>query len=241
MPRSIALTGAALALAAAGLVNAVDDTILTVERVAGDGWSARDLAIDWRLQGRTVATIGRLKLDATSQELRNVRIDCPRLELSARVIACERAHVAGTFPVIGAQSFTAKLVYGRSDRSLEVAADGIQLGGGKVALSASLRGATWTFDSSFVDVTFNNESGSLATFENRPIHRQLGNAGHRRNRAYDVGSRSALRARAGPQPRGWWGYRLRQGKHQRSTSSSTSTRSAAPSSCEVRSHAPGVT
>jgi hypothetical protein len=163
LPRSIALTGAALALAAAGLVNAVDDTILTVERVAGDGWSARDLAIDWRLQGRTVATIGRLKLDATSQELRNVRIDCPRLELSARVIACERAHVAGTFPVIGAQSFTAKLVYGRSDRSLEVAADGIQLGGGKVALSASLRGADWTFDSSFVDVTFNNESGSLAT------------------------------------------------------------------------------
>jgi hypothetical protein len=163
LPRSIALTGAALALAAAGLVNAVDDTILTVERVAGDGWSARDLAIDWRLQGRTVATIGRLKLDATSQELRNVRIDCPRLELSARVIACERAHVAGTFPVIGAQSFTAKIVYGRSDRSLEVAADGIQLGGGKVALSASLRGADWTFDSSFVDVTFNNESGSLAT------------------------------------------------------------------------------
>ena len=163
MPRSIALTGAALALSAAGLVYAVDDTILNVERVAGDGWSARDIAIDWRLQGRIVATIGRLKLDAASQELRNVRIDCPRLELSARVIACERARVAGTFPVIGAQSFTTKLVYGRSDGSLELAAAGIQLGGGKVALSAALRGESWTFDSSFVDVTFNNESGSLAT------------------------------------------------------------------------------
>ena len=163
MPRSIALTGAALALAAAGLVNAVDDAFLNVERVAGDGWTAEDIAIDWRLQGRALATIGRLKLAATSQELRNVRIDCPRLELSARAIACERARVAGNLPVIGAQSFTARLVYGRSDGSLEVAAEGIQLGGGKVALSAALRGEAWTFDGSFVDVTLNNESGSLAT------------------------------------------------------------------------------
>ncbi len=163
MPRSIALTVAALGLAAAGLVYAVDDAILNVERVAGDGWTAQTIAIDWRLQGRAVATIGRMKLAAASQELRNVQIDCPRLELSARAIACERARVAGTWPVIGAQSFTARLVYGRSDGSLEVAAEGIQIGGGKVALTASLRGEAWTFDGSFVDVTLNNESGSLAT------------------------------------------------------------------------------
>jgi hypothetical protein len=163
LPRSIALTGAVLALAAAGLVNAVDDAFLNVERVAGDGWTAEDIAIDWRLQGRALATIGRLKLAAASQELRNVRIDCPRLELSARTIACERARVAGNLPVIGAQSFTARLVYGRSDGSLEVAAEGIKLGGGTVALSVSLRGEAWTFDGSFVDVTLNNESGSLAT------------------------------------------------------------------------------
>ncbi len=161
--RSIALTLAALGLAAAGLVYAVDDAFLNVEQVVGDGWTAENIAIDWRLQGRALATIGRLKLAAGSQELRNVRIDCPQLTVSARAIACDRAHVAGTFPVIDAQSFTARLVYGRSDGSLEVAAEGLQIGGGKVALAASLRGEAWTFDGSFVDVTLNNEAGSLAT------------------------------------------------------------------------------
>jgi hypothetical protein len=161
--RPIAVTVAALALAAAGLVNAVDDATLRLERVDGDGWTAEDLSFDWRLQGRAVATIGRLKLDDAPQELRNVRIDCPRLELSARAIACERARVAGNWPVIGQQSFTARLVYGRSDGSLEVAADGVSLGGGKVGFAASLRGGAWTFEGSFADVTLNNESGSLAT------------------------------------------------------------------------------
>jgi hypothetical protein len=161
--RPIAFTAAALALAVAGLVNALDDATLSVERVDGAGWTAEDISIDWHLQDRAVATIGRLKLDAAAQELRNVRIDCSRLEISARAIACERARVAGNWPIIGAQSFTARLVYGRSDGSLEVAAAGIQLGGGKVGLTASLRGEAWTFDGSFADVTLNNESGSLAT------------------------------------------------------------------------------
>ena len=134
-----------------------------MQRVGGDGWIAEDIAIDWRLPDRASATIARLKLTAASQELHNVRIDCPRLELSVRAIACERARVAAKWPVIGAQSFTARLVYGRSDGSLEVAAEGIRLGDGKVALTASLRGGAWTFDVSAADVTLNNESGSLAT------------------------------------------------------------------------------
>jgi hypothetical protein len=161
--RSIALAAAALALAAAGLVNAVDDASLSVQRVGGDGWTAEDIAIDWQLPDRATATIARLKLDATAQELRNVRIVCPQLKLAARTIACDGARVAANWPVIGAQSFTARLVYGRNDASIAVAAKGIQLGGGTAALTASLRGGAWTFDVSVVDVTLNNESGSLAT------------------------------------------------------------------------------
>jgi hypothetical protein len=161
--RSIALAAAALALAAAGLVNAVDDASLSVQRVGGDGWTAEDIAIDWQLPDRATATIARLKLDATAQELRNVRIVCPQLKLAARTITCDGARVAANWPVIGAQSFTARLVYGRNDASIAVAAKGIQLGGGTAALTASLRGGAWTFDVSVVDVTLNNESGSLAT------------------------------------------------------------------------------
>ena len=163
MPRSIALAAAALALAAAGLVQAVDDASLSVQQVGGDGWVAQDISIDWNLPDRATATIGRLQLAATSQELRNVRIVCPRLELSARAIACDGARVAANWPVIGKQTFTARLVYGRSDESIEVAAKGIQLGGGNAALTASLRGGAWQFDVSVADVTLNNQEGSLAT------------------------------------------------------------------------------
>jgi len=163
LPRSFAFAAAALALAAAGLVNAVDDASLKIERVAGDGWSAEQIAIDWRSSDRASATIGRLKLNASAQELRNVRIDCPRLQLSARVIACEGARVAAIWPQIGAQTLTAKLVYGRSDGSLEAAVSGIKLGNGTAKLAASLRGGAWTFDAALTGVTLNNESGSLAT------------------------------------------------------------------------------
>jgi hypothetical protein len=115
------------------------------------------------LPDRASATIGRLKLNAGAQELRNVRIDCPRLQLSTRVIACDGARVAAVWPQIGAQTLTAKLVYGRSDGSLEAAATGLKLGDGTAKFAASLRGGAWTFDVSLAGVTLNNESGTLAT------------------------------------------------------------------------------
>jgi hypothetical protein len=140
----IVLAAAALALATAGLVNAVDDASLSMERVAGDGWSAEGVAIEWQLAGRASARIAKLRLDAVSQELRNVRIECPGLELSASSIACEQARVVADWRGLGAQSFTAKVVYGRGDGSLEAAANGIQLGDGSLDLAASLRGGGWS-------------------------------------------------------------------------------------------------
>lgn len=213
MLRLILFAAALLALGAAGLVNAVDDANLSVERIAGDGWSAERIEVDWDLPDRASATIGKLRLAAGSQELHDVRIVCTQLELSVRAIACERARVAANLPGIGAQSFTAKLVYGRSDGSLEIAADGLKLGEGIAELSASLRDGAWhantrmqrvpvdlltkiaaslrlplpaisasgqvtltadargaggdlhvsTFDLSFVELTLNNEAGSIAT------------------------------------------------------------------------------
>ncbi|HKR34700.1 MAG TPA: hypothetical protein VJT10_07670 [Steroidobacteraceae bacterium] len=143
MPRLILLAAASLALGAAGLVNAVDDANLNVERIAGDGWTAEQIAIDWDLPDRASATIGKLRLAAVSQELHDVRVVCPRLELSVRAIACERARVAANWPGIGAQSFTARLVYGRGDGSLDVDANGLRLGDGTIDLSAALRGGAW--------------------------------------------------------------------------------------------------
>jgi hypothetical protein len=184
------LAAGLLGLGAAGLVKAVDAVILNVERVAGNGWTAHDIAIDWELPDRASATIGRLRLNATAQELHDVRVVCPRLELSVRAIACERARVAARLPGLGAQTFTATLIYRRSDGSLnwrvearkqrasvealvavakqlrlpipaiDVTGSGV-LSGEAVGAAGELHSAT--FDVELVELTLSNEAGSIAT------------------------------------------------------------------------------
>jgi hypothetical protein len=179
-----------LALFAAGLVKAVDDANLTVDRVNGDGWSAERIDIQWDVPDRATATIGKLRLAAIAQELHDVRIVCPRLELSVRAIGCERARVAANLPGIGAQSFTANLTYGRADGSLSWRVEGelkrvsvealvaaarqlrlplpafeasglASVSGVAAGSAADLHSAT--FDLEVVELTLNNEAGSIAT------------------------------------------------------------------------------
>jgi hypothetical protein len=179
-----------LGLGAAGLVKAVDEANLNVERIAGDGWSAHDIAIDWQVPDRASATIGKLRLNAIAQELHDVRIVCPRLELSVRAIACDRAHVAANLPGLGAQTLTASLVYGRRDGSLNwrvetdkqraslealvAVAKRLRLpipaldASGSVILSGAAVGAAGelhsaTFDVQVSEITLSNEAGSIAT------------------------------------------------------------------------------
>jgi hypothetical protein len=179
-----------LGLGAAGLVRAVDDANLSVEHIAGDGWTAHDVAIDWDLPDRASATIGKLRLNAIAQELHDVRVVCPRLELSVRAIACERARVAANLPGLGAQTFTARLVYGRNDGSLNWRVEAVKQRAsvealvavakqlrlpipavdatGSVILSGAAVGAAGelysaTFDVEVAEVTLSNEAGSIAT------------------------------------------------------------------------------
>ena len=188
--RAILFAAVLFGLVAAGLVQAVDDASLSVERIAGDGWSAHDIAIDWDLPDRASATIGKLRLNAIAQELHNVRVVCPRLELSVRAIACERARVTASLPGLGAQTFTAGLIYGRTDGSLSwrVEADkqrasvealvaiakqlrlplpaleatgSVILSGAAAGVAGDLQSAT--FDVAVVELTLSNEAGSIAT------------------------------------------------------------------------------
>jgi len=188
--RAILFAAALLGLGAAGFVRAVDDAHLSVEHIAGDGWTAHDIAIDWDLPDRASATIGKLRLNAIAQELHDVRIVCPRLELSVRAIACERARVAADLPGLGAQTFTARLVYGRGDGSLNwrveadrqrasvealvAAAKQLRLPvpavdvTGSVILSGAAAGAAGkvhsaTFDVEVAEITLSNAAGSIAT------------------------------------------------------------------------------
>jgi hypothetical protein len=190
LPRRILLVAASLALGTAGLVNAVDDASLTIDSVAGDGWTAEHIEVEWHLADRALARVGKVRLAAAAQELRDVRIDCPRLELSVRAIACERARVVASWPGVGTQSFVASLVYGRADGSLRwrvaankqrVSVDALvalakQLrlpvpaidASGLVTFSGAAVGAAGelhaaSFDLEVGELTASNESGSIAT------------------------------------------------------------------------------
>lgn len=142
---------AAIAVAVGGVVlatavRAVDDVTLQIERVDGDGWTAHDVAVDLGLPEKNAlvrARVGRLSLASLSQTLTDVRIECPSLDLSGDVIACAKARVLADWPALGKQSLDARLRYGRTDGSLDVAIQGLRVGDGRVALQASLRDAGW--------------------------------------------------------------------------------------------------
>lgn len=136
------IAGAVLATA----VRALDDVTLQIDHVAGDGWTAHDVAVSLGLPGEHAlvrARIGRLHVPALSQTLTDVRIDCPALDLRSDVIACNKARVLADWPALGKQSLDAKLTYGRADGSLDVAVQGLRVGDGRIALQASLRDAGW--------------------------------------------------------------------------------------------------
>lgn len=212
----IALAVLAGSIALATAVRAVEDVTLHVEHVAGEGWTANDVAIDLALPGAAAlvrARIGRLHVSALSKTITDVRVECPALDLRNDVISCTEARVLANWPALGKQSLDATLIYGRADGSLDVTLRGLRVGEGRVALQASLREAGWNakarlqrvpierlmklageleaplpsstatglvdltltargsqsnlreanFDGSLMEVTANNESGSLAS------------------------------------------------------------------------------
>lgn len=126
---------------------AVDDVAFEVERIDGAGWSAQGVVIRLDLpDGATSAsaTIARIKLPAHAGELRNLRIDCPAVEISAATIACREARIVGILPTIGAQSLTGRVVFGRSSGTLEVDLAGLTIGGGEARIAGGLQDNGWS-------------------------------------------------------------------------------------------------
>lgn len=201
---------------AATLVGAVDDVGFEVERIEGAGWSAENIAVRLDLPAnatRASATIARIRLPAQQQELRNVRIECPSVEISTATIACRNVRIAGNLPSLGAQVLTGRVVFGRQGGALDMELDGLRVGQGLAKIRAAMKPSGWSarvdmdraqlepllklardlklslpqltasgeaslsltatgsqtslgeahVDAKFVDLTANNEAGSLAT------------------------------------------------------------------------------
>lgn len=137
--------GVLSSLLVAGLVAAVEQVTFEVALVDGAGWSAEGVSVQMDLpeQMAATATVARLRLTSSKQELRNVRIQCPAVEISATVIACPRVQVSGNFPQLGAQSMTGRLSYGRRSGALDAQLDGLRIGRGSTAIAATLDDAGW--------------------------------------------------------------------------------------------------
>ena len=140
-------TVAAMVIAVTGVVGAVDDLTLEVERVQGAGWMAEGVSLRLDLpQGttRAQATIQRLRIAASAQELRNVSIDCRAAEISSDTIACGSARIAATMPSLGAQTLTGRVVYGRKSGALDVELAGLRIGKGSARITGALNAAGWS-------------------------------------------------------------------------------------------------
>lgn len=138
---------AAAAIMTATLVRAVDDVGFEVERVEGAGWSAEGIEIRVDLPApatKASATIARIKLAAQAQELRNVRIDCPAVEISTVAIACRNARIAGHLPSLGAQVMSGRVVFGRQTGALDLELGGLRVGQGVAKVRAGMKDSGWT-------------------------------------------------------------------------------------------------
>jgi hypothetical protein len=140
--------GAALSTAlVTTAVWAIEDGVIEIERIDGDGWNAEGVVVRFDLSGagtQAHAAVARLQLDGQPRELRNVRVDCPQVELSGERFACRNARVTVALPALGPQSLTGSVAYGRTDGSLELELGGLNVGRGTVSVRGALRNSGWS-------------------------------------------------------------------------------------------------
>ncbi len=130
----------------ATLAGAVDELEIEVERIEGAGWSAQGVVVRADLpegSSGVSATVSRLRLSSIKDELRNVRIECPALEVSAEVIRCAKARIMASLPALGSQTLSGKVRYVRTTGALDLDLRGLRVGQGHIDVAAALTAAGW--------------------------------------------------------------------------------------------------
>jgi hypothetical protein len=142
---TLGTAAALLALTLGGDVGALDNFDLQIERLEGAGWTALGTTFQVELPQKTSAHafIAELRLTTPAQTLRNVRIDCPLLELSNDLIACRRATILASATAFGPQRIQASLSYQRVSGALDLDLQNVRFAGGTARIRAALQGAQW--------------------------------------------------------------------------------------------------
>ncbi len=130
----------------AGVVFAIDDIELEIDRVSGAGWSAQGIVVEAILPANSTgfsAQIARLRLDAIEEEFRNVRIACASVAISGTTIDCPNARVSGVMPSLGTQEMTGRVRYERDSGDIDLVLRDLKVGEGRAEFAASLRQSGW--------------------------------------------------------------------------------------------------
>jgi hypothetical protein len=127
--------------------HAVDSAALRFGSVAGPGWSVRDVDVrlDW-LEDATaslVAQIRRLQLPAPAGDLRDVRLECPRLQFDGNTLECPAGRLLAQSGRYGGQRVAVMFRYRIPDQELTVHLDGVRGFGGRLHVDVRQAAAGW--------------------------------------------------------------------------------------------------
>jgi hypothetical protein len=129
--------------------HAIPGGFISVERIAGAGWTAQGLAIDMDVSARIPTA--RVRIDrmqfgagARARSLRGIIIDCDQLELQASTIACDRARIHGTFPGLGRQALRGAVRFDRDTKALALTLADIKVGSGVARAKLDWGNAGWS-------------------------------------------------------------------------------------------------
>jgi hypothetical protein len=135
------------AIAVSSLVAAIDGVQLDFEQVEGDGWSAYGISAQLRLpedRSQIVAHITRVAFAADGLEFRDVRVECPALEVNAQRIRCRDARITAVLPQLGVQRLNGDMSYARASGALDLYLDLPQFAQGSAGVNASWHDHRWS-------------------------------------------------------------------------------------------------
>lgn len=141
-------TSLLLLAAVAARVFAIEDSVVVLHSIRGAGWQASGLRarIEFGATLDAELSIERARIAQLADELRDVRISCPDLRVTAEAFSCAQAMVRGVLPHLGPQRFTASATYLRRDGALQVQASGIAIAKGMARLTAAIDADAWRFN-----------------------------------------------------------------------------------------------
>lgn len=138
------------ALALPPVVRAIDTATLTLARIEGDGWEARDVHVALALGEIPGSALGvrvtaaLFQLEGVTEPLRGVAMECPNLRTEGGRFQCERATISTSLPSLGAQRFRAAVAYDTGTGALDLRVEDLRIGDGTATATAALRGGAWT-------------------------------------------------------------------------------------------------